>query len=110
MKQDILDALEEHGVWYAVESDLSKVIREVDVLYLTQIRPGRMQNKRRREYGINGATLSRIKPNAMIMHPLPRTIELDKAVDSDPRAFYFQQAASGLYVRMALLTMVLDET
>jgi aspartate carbamoyltransferase catalytic subunit len=110
MKQDILDALEEHGVWYSLESDLSKVIREVDVLYLTQIRPGRMQNKRRRKYGINGATLSRIKPNAMIMHPLPRTIELDKAVDSDPRAFYFQQAASGLYVRMALLTMVLDET
>jgi aspartate carbamoyltransferase catalytic subunit len=33
---------------------------------------------------------------------------LDKAIDSDPRAFYFQQATNGLFVRMALLTMVLE--
>jgi aspartate carbamoyltransferase catalytic subunit len=45
----------------------------------------------------------------MILHPLPRTVELDKAVDDDPRAFYFQQTMNGLYVRMALLTMVLDQ-
>jgi aspartate carbamoyltransferase catalytic subunit len=44
----------------------------------------------------------------MILHPLPRTVELDKTVDSDPRAFYFKQAANGLCVRMALLTMLLD--
>ena len=45
----------------------------------------------------------------MVMHPLPRTVELDKAVDDDPRAFYFQQTMNGLFVRMALLTMVLDQ-
>ena len=44
----------------------------------------------------------------MILHPLPRTAELDKTVDDDPRALYFKQAANGLYVRMALLTMLLD--
>ena len=40
--------------------------------------------------------------------PLPRTIELDKSVDNDPRALYFRQATNGLYVRMALLTMLLE--
>jgi aspartate carbamoyltransferase catalytic subunit len=50
-----------------------------------------------------------MKPTAMILHPLPRTVELDKTVDSDPRAFYFRQAANGLFVRMALLTMLLDQ-
>jgi len=49
-----------------------------------------------------------MKPDAIILHPLPRTVELDKTVDSDPRALYFRQAVNGLYVRMALLTMLLD--
>ena len=44
----------------------------------------------------------------MILHPLPRTVELDKTVDDDPRAMYFRQAAKGLFVRMALLSMLLD--
>jgi aspartate carbamoyltransferase catalytic subunit len=43
------------------------------------------------------------------MHPLPRTVELDRAVDADPRALYFRQAVNGLYVRMALLTMLLEK-
>ncbi len=35
-----------------------------------------------------------MKPDAMILHPLPRTVELDKTVDDDPRALYFRQAAT----------------
>ena len=50
-----------------------------------------------------------MKADAMILHPLPRTVELDKSVDADPRAMYFRQAMNGLYVRMALLTMLLDK-
>jgi aspartate carbamoyltransferase catalytic subunit len=57
---------------------------------------------------MDATVLRRVKQNAMIMHPLPRTLELDKALDCNPRAFYFQQATNGLYVRMALLTMVLE--
>ena len=49
-----------------------------------------------------------MKPDAMILHPLPRTVEIDKAVDDDPRALYFRQATNGLFVRMALLTMLWD--
>jgi aspartate carbamoyltransferase catalytic subunit len=50
-----------------------------------------------------------MKPGAMILHPLPRTVEIDKAVDEDPRALYFQQAQNGLFVRMALLTLLWDQ-
>jgi len=53
--------------------------------------------------------LRKMKPDALILHPLPRTVELDKSVDEDPRALYFRQAVNGLYVRMALLTMLLDK-
>ncbi len=109
MKRDILEHLEEHNVWYKIESELDRVIDSVDVVYVTQIRPGRMPDQTRlKKYFMDASVLTRLKPNAMIMHPLPRTLELDKAVDGDPRAYYFQQATNGLYVRMALLTMVLE--
>jgi aspartate carbamoyltransferase catalytic subunit len=109
MKPDILEYLDRHAVSYELETDLNKVVSEVDVVYQTRIKPDRVANAPvLRNYAIDSAVLRRMKPNAMILHPLPRTVELDKTVDSDPRALYFRQAKNGLFVRMALLTMVLD--
>ena len=109
MKPDILEYLNEHNVRYELESDLDRVIREVDVVYQTRIRPERVrQPQELRRYAINSTVLEKMKPDALILHPLPRTVELDKTVDNDPRALYFKQAANGLYVRMALLTMLLE--
>jgi aspartate carbamoyltransferase catalytic subunit len=48
-----------------------------------------------------------MKAKAIVMHPLPRLDEIAMEVDRDPRAAYFRQAQNGLYVRMALLSMVL---
>jgi len=45
-----------------------------------------------------------------VMHPLPRVFEISAEFDSDPRAAYFRQAENGVYVRMALLAMVLGRT
>ena len=109
MKPDILEYLDEHGVRYEVESDISRVIGEVDVVYQTRIRPDRVAESSLKRFAIDSAVLRRMKSDAMILHPLPRTVELDKTVDSDPRAMYFRQAVNGLYVRMALLTMLLEK-
>jgi len=109
MKSDILDYLNEHGVRYEVESDIDRVIREVDVIYQTRIRPERVRDERElHRYAIDSSVLRKMKQDALILHPLPRSVELDKTVDDDPRALYFKQAANGLYVRMALLTMLLE--
>jgi len=108
MRNDILQYLDRHGVRYELESDIDRVLSEVDVVYQTRIRPERLPRPGSQRYAINSSVLRRMKPDAMIMHPLPRTVELDKTVDDDPRALYFRQAANGLYVRMALLTMVLE--
>lgn len=109
MKPDILEYLEEHGVRYELESEINRVIGEVDVVYQTRIRPERLASANTlKPYAIDSAVLRRMKLDAMILHPLPRTVELDKTVDDDPRALYFRQAVNGLYVRMALLTMLLD--
>jgi len=110
MKPDILEYLDEHDVHYELESDLDRVIREVDVVYQTRVRPERVHDARSlKRFAIDSAVLQRMKPDALILHPLPRTVELDKTVDDDPRALYFRQAVNGLYVRMALLTMLLEK-
>jgi len=109
MKADILEYLDEHGVQYELESDIDHVIGEVDVVYQTRIRPERVRDHQElQRYAINSTVVTKMKSDALILHPLPRTVELDKTVDDDPRALYFKQAANGLFVRMALLTMLLD--
>jgi aspartate carbamoyltransferase catalytic subunit len=109
MKDDILQYLDRHNVRYELAADINRVVGEVDVVYQTRIRPERVADMPTlRRYAIDSSVLEKMKSTAMILHPLPRTVELDKTVDSDPRAKYFRQAENGLYVRMALLTMLLD--
>jgi aspartate carbamoyltransferase catalytic subunit len=110
IKPDILEYLDEHNVRYELESEIGKVIDEVDVVYQTRIRPESVLDVNGlKRYAIDSTVLQRMRPDALILHPLPRTVELDKSVDADPRAMYFRQATNGLYVRMALLTMLLDK-
>ena len=112
MKEDILEHLREHQISYIEETDLDKVLPEVDVVYQTRIQKERFGDriadyeKCRGVYIITGDTLRRMRPKSIVMHPLPRLDEISMEVDADPRAAYFRQAQNGLYVRMALLKMV----
>lgn len=58
-------------------------------------------------YVVNTALMAKAKDNMIVMHPLPRVDEISSDVDSDPRAAYFRQMQNGVYVRMALLSLVL---
>ena len=58
---------------------------------------------------INPKIMEQAKERMILMHPLPRVGEITMEVDQDPRAAYFRQMESGLYVRMALLAMVLGK-
>lgn len=113
MKEDILEHLRQRDVWYTEETSLERVLPEVDVVYQTRIQKERFGDRIadyeqcRGIYVITAETLRLMKPQAIVMHPLPRLEEIAMEVDEDPRAAYFRQAQNGLYVRMALLTMVL---
>ncbi|HUI41019.1 MAG TPA: aspartate carbamoyltransferase, partial [Terriglobia bacterium] len=115
MKDDILTHLREHGVRYEEESSLEKVLPQVDVVYQTRIQKERFGDRIadyercRGLYVISRSSLSLMRPGAVVMHPLPRIDEISAEVDEDPRAAYFRQAENGLYMRMALLTLVLDQ-
>jgi aspartate carbamoyltransferase catalytic subunit len=107
--RDILEYLDRHNVRYELESDISRIVREVDIVYQTRIQPSRVASAGTlKPFAIDSSLLSKMRHDAIILHPLPRTVELDKTVDEDPRALYFRQAKNGLYVRMALLTLLLD--
>jgi aspartate carbamoyltransferase catalytic subunit len=110
MKPDILKHLDDHHVWYQLSENPHDVLRHVDVVYQTRIDRERLEHGSVdiARYNIVAGTLQEMKANAIILHPLPRSVEIDPVVDTDQRAAYFRQARNGLYVRMALLTMVFD--
>jgi aspartate carbamoyltransferase catalytic subunit len=113
MKDDILSHLREHNISYTESTGLDEILPEVSVVYQTRIQKERFGERvaeyeaHRGVYILNQQSLRLLKPDAIIMHPLPRLDEITREVDGDPRAAYFRQAQNGLYVRMALLTLLL---
>ena len=98
---------------YVETTDLEGAIPELDILYMTRIQAERFADRHEYErlkdsYILTAAKLSAAKPTLSVMHPLPRVNEIDVDVDDDPRAHYFEQAANGRYIRMALILMLLD--
>jgi aspartate carbamoyltransferase catalytic subunit len=59
---------------------------------------------------VNRKFMDSISPSAnmMVLHPLPRVDEISPDIDEDPRAAYFRQMANGMYVRMAILSLILN--
>ncbi|XP_076645661.1 carbamoyl-phosphate synthetase 2, aspartate transcarbamylase, and dihydroorotase rudimentary [Halictus rubicundus] len=93
-------------------STLEEALPDTDVLYMTRIQKERFatQEEYRQVCGhfvITPQLMSRAKRKMIVMHPLPRVFEISPEFDTDPRAAYFRQAENGVYVRMALLEMVL---
>ncbi|PWZ26027.1 Aspartate carbamoyltransferase, chloroplastic [Zea mays] len=113
MKDDIKDYLNSQGVEWEECSDLLEVASKCDVIYQTRIQKERFGERidlykaARGKYIVDKKVLDVLPKHAVIMHPLPRLDEITAEVDSDPRAAYFRQAKNGLYIRMALLKLLL---
>ena len=67
-----------------------------------------MFEKFKESFRITNDTMKSCSDNMILMHPLPRINEIAVEVDKDPRAVYFEQMKNGMYIRMALLSMILD--
>ena len=112
MPQEILDELAAAGIEVTQHSLLEEVLGETDVLYATRVQKERFEDPKQYEqvkdaYVITPETLKKAKDDMILMHPFPRVGEITMEVDEDPRAAYFRQIEYGLYVRMALVAMVL---
>lgn len=60
-------------------------------------------------YVVNADLMSMAPSKMIVMHPLPRVDEISTDVDPDSRAAYFRQMENGMFVRMALLALVLGK-
>jgi aspartate carbamoyltransferase catalytic subunit len=82
--------------------------KKIDAVYVTRFQKERWTEKERPYPRIDAKFLGEPKySEASVMHPLPRVNELDASLDTDRRAIYFQQAAYGVPVRMALISLLL---
>lgn len=100
------------GIRWWETADLEEGLARADVLYMTRIQRERFFNEEdylrlRDSFVLTPDRLVQAKKDLIVMHPLPRVVEIHPAVDDDPRAVYFQQARLGMFVRMALVTYLL---
>ena len=104
--------IKERNLTYHQYTQMEEVIPVVDTLYMTRIQKERFSDPLEFErikdsYNLHKDMLHTTKENFRILHPMPRVNEIHINVDPDPRAYYFQQALNGVYVRQALLAIML---
>jgi aspartate carbamoyltransferase catalytic subunit len=100
------------GLNYYQYTDMMEVMPIADILYMTRIQGERFPDpmeyeKVKNAYILENSMLSTSKSTMKVLHPLPRVNEITLDVDSNPKAYYFQQAKNGVYVRQALLAAIL---
>ena len=108
-----LNFLSSNSIKYNVYKSITDVITTTDIIYMTRIQRERLTGENldadyisKNQY-LTQEILTNAKNNMVIMHPLPRNDEINPNIDNDPRAAYFRQMENGLYVRMALLQMLI---
>jgi len=114
MPPEIIEEINSKGIIQTEHTNLLEVLPETDVLYVTRVQKERFDNPSDYEsvksaYVITPEIMKQAKEKMIVMHPLPRVGEISMDFDEDPRAAYFRQMEYGLYVRMALLAMVLGK-
>lgn len=114
MPRSITTLLDSQGIVQSQAVSLESVIETSDVLYVTRVQKERFDkvaeyNAVKDLFILTAKTMKKAKKAAIVMHPLPRVNEIHPEVDGDRRAVYFSQVKNGLYVRMALLSLVLGK-
>jgi aspartate carbamoyltransferase len=114
MPEEITSSLKQKGIEIEETEDFVKAASESDLIYMTRMQKERFVDLSEYEqvkgrYIINGEFLQRLKQKITILHPLPRVDEISPEVDAYPGAAYFRQVRNGVFVRMALLSMVLGK-
>lgn len=111
MPAEITQALRADGIDVVETDNLQEATSKSDVLYMTRIQKERFDdlNLYERLKGslvINNALIEKSRSGITIMHPLPRTEEMDREIDAYEGAAYFRQAANGGPVRMAIIALL----
>ncbi|MBO6111506.1 MAG: aspartate carbamoyltransferase [Lachnospiraceae bacterium] len=109
----IRDEIKKKGAEYKEITKLEDAMEKLDILYMTRVQKERFFNEedyvRLKDYYIlDMKKMELAKDDMIVLHPLPRVNEIAVEVDNDPRAKYFEQVQYGMYIRMALICMLLN--
>lgn len=113
MPREYRDFCVKNGIRYFEHTEFSpEVINQSDILYMTRVQRERFTDimeyeKVKNLYTLHNSMLEGSKPNLRVLHPLPRVNEIDRDVDDNPKAYYFEQALNGLFARQAIICKVL---
>ncbi|HSX37386.1 MAG TPA: aspartate carbamoyltransferase [Chlamydiales bacterium] len=110
LPEPLADELKKQGVQFSYHSHFKDVLPKIDIFYMTRMQKERFSSEEvftSTPWRLQKEHLERVKPNFRILHPMPRVDEIDREIDATPYAYYFQQAAHGTLVRMALLGLML---
>jgi aspartate carbamoyltransferase catalytic subunit len=104
--------LDNLGLKYYEHNDFTDIIAKADIIYMTRVQKERFSDpieyeKVKNVYVLRNEMLKKTKPNMRILHPLPRVNEIHQDVDSNTKAYYFEQALNGVFTRQAILCSLL---
>jgi aspartate carbamoyltransferase catalytic subunit len=109
VSDDVMQILKEKGVEYEISDNLKEATSVADAVYITRIQDewdnakGESAKIDTSKFKFTGEELSLLKPDGIIMHPLPRRDEISTVCDHDPRAMYWRQMRNGMWIRAALI-------
>jgi aspartate carbamoyltransferase catalytic subunit len=112
LPEEVREQLDHAGAKVEEEEQLHRALRDADVLYVTRIQRERFGDdiefaRIADSYRVDTSVLAAAKSRLIVLHPLPRTVEIAPEVDGTPHAAYFRQAALAVPVRMALMSLIL---
>lgn len=105
--------LYEKGIEFYETSDIMERMGEADIIYMTRVQRERFSDPMEYErvknaYILSNDMLNETKENMKILHPLPRVNEINEDVDSNPKAYYFEQTENGVFTRMAIISYLMQ--
>ncbi|WP_372645870.1 aspartate carbamoyltransferase [Ancylomarina sp.] len=105
--------MDKNNITYYEHTEFDSIINDADILYMTRVQRERFADpleyeKVKNVYILKNDMLKDTKDNLRILHPLPRVNEIAVDVDSNPKAYYFEQALNGVYARQAIIAKALD--
>lgn len=105
--EDVRQVLEEENISVTLTNDINEVLTTLDVIYMNSITfLGDSYKSLDSRYKLNAE--SKLKPDAVVLHPLARLDELSTTLDDTDHNLYFTQAHGAVFVRQALLISILD--
>ncbi|MBQ0122306.1 MAG: aspartate carbamoyltransferase [Bacteroidales bacterium] len=110
IKQDVCDKC---GIDYREVKTIEEVISSLDILYMTRVQKERFLDEEefdrvKDSFVLDKSKMKLAREKMAVLHPLPRVNEILPELDDDPRAAYFRQVENGKFVRMALITKLLE--